>query len=182
MRRVRYQVAVSLDGFIAGPGGEFDWIPADPDVDFAAMYRQFDTLLVGRKTFEVMVKQGNAGIPGMKVFVVSRTLKQRDYPDATIVNHDCAGVVRGLRAGPGKDIWLFGGGELFRSLVEEELVDTVEPAVCPVLLGEGIPFLPPTTERVRLALTGQKTYEKSGIVSLQYAVVRAQKAPGAVRR
>ena len=94
MRRVRYQVAVSLDGFIAGPGGEFDWIPADPDVDFAAMYRQYDTILVGRKTFGVMVAQGNASIPGMKVFVVSRTLRQRDYPDATIVNGDCARAVR----------------------------------------------------------------------------------------
>ncbi|MFQ5528803.1 MAG: dihydrofolate reductase family protein [Gemmatimonadota bacterium] len=61
MRRVRYSVAASLDGFIAGPDGEFDWILMDPDIDFEALYGQFDTLLVGRRTFEGMIEGGEAG-------------------------------------------------------------------------------------------------------------------------
>ena len=74
-----------------------------------------------------------------------------------------------LRAEPGKDIWLFGGGLLFRSLLGLGLVDTMEVAVSPVLLGKGIPLLPPPAKQTKLKLTGHKIY-KTGIVSLQYAV------------
>ena len=79
MRRVRYAVAASLDGYIAGPNGEADWIIMDPDIDFRALFEQFDTVLLGRRTFEAMARGGKAGIPGMKTFVFSRTLRQRDY-------------------------------------------------------------------------------------------------------
>ena len=87
-RRLRYQVAASLHGFIAGPHGEYDWIVQDPAIDFAALFREFDTALMGRKCFEAMVAQGGSG-----------------------------------------DILLFGGGELFRSLLDAGLVDTVEVAL-----------------------------------------------------
>jgi dihydrofolate reductase len=173
MRRVRYQVATSLDGFIAGPNGEFDWIISDPDIDFRALYAQFDTALIGRKTFEVMTggKKKKAGaMPGMKTFVFSRTLQQRDYPKVTIVAENAEQTVAELRKEEGKDIWLFGGGLLFRTLLDAGLVDTVEVAVIPVLLGEGIPLLPPPTRQAKLKLTGHKVY-KTGIVGLEYAVV-----------
>lgn len=170
MRRIRYQVAVSLDGYIAGPNGEFDWIPADPDVDFAATFAQYDTLLMGRRTFEITVRAGRAAMPGMKTVVCSRTLDPAHHPDVTIVGDGLVQAVTELKRSPGKDIWLFGGGQLFRTLLEAGLVDTVEPAVVPVLLGGGIPFLPETSARARLALTGQRVYEKSGIVALEYAV------------
>src|SRR5438874_2414645 len=80
MRRIRYQVATSLDGYIAGPKGEADWIIMDPDIDFRALFAQFDTLLVGRRTFEAMggAKAKGGVMPGMKVLVFSRTLKQAD--------------------------------------------------------------------------------------------------------
>lgn len=171
MRRVRFGGAISLDGFIAGPNGEADWILMDPDIDFAAMFAQYDTLLIGRKTFMAMVAQGSTqAMPGITSYVFSRTLKPADYPDVTIVSHDAAGRVRALKAQPGKDIALFGGGELFRNLLAENLVDTVEVAVVPVLLGEGIPLLPPPYQRVPLTLVGHRVLKTTGTVMLDYAI------------
>jgi dihydrofolate reductase len=172
-RSVRYGVAMSLDGYIAGPNGEADWIVNDPDVDFTEMFSRFDTLLIGRKTFEAMLKMGGGegSWPGVKSFVISRTLKQADHPDITIVQ-DPARLVTELKAQAGKDIWLFGGGELFRSLLDAGLVDGVDVGLIPVLLGGGIPLLPCPAARARLRLTKQRVYEKSGIVGLEYEMVR----------
>ena len=170
MRRIRYQVAASLDGYIAGPNGEADWIIMDPDIDFAALFNQFDTFLMGRGTFDTMVaQQGSAATPGMKTLVFSRTLQQRDHPDVTIVADGVKEILAALREESGKDIWLFGGGSLFRSLLEEELVDTVEVAIIPVLLGGGIPLLPPPARQTKLKLTGHRVY-KTGIVLLEYTI------------
>ena len=178
-RRVRYQVAMSLDGFIAGPNGETDWIITDPEIDFKEIYSWFDTMLIGRRTFEVMTRAGGSGsMPGMQVYVCSRTLRQEDYPAVTIAAEPEA-VVAELRSTPRKDVWLFGGGSLFRSLAESRLVDTVEVAVIPVLLGEGVPLLPAPANRVTLKFTGHKLYAKTGIMSLQYVV---QYGPGPKRR
>jgi dihydrofolate reductase len=106
------------------------------------------------------------------VVVFSRTLDPADYPDVSIVNEDPIEHVRSLKAAPGQDIWLYGGGELFRTLLEAGLVDTVEPAVVPVLLGGGIPMLPSTDARTRLSLTNHRLYPKSGIILLEYEVSR----------
>lgn len=170
MRKVRYVVVMSLDGYIAGPKGEADWIIMDPDIDFSALFDQFDTALIGRLTFEAMVREGNSVLPGMKMFVFSRTLQQRDYPKVTVVSDSPEETVASLRAGAGKDIWLFGGGLLFRTLAAANLVDTVEVAVIPILLGEGIPLFPAPATRTTLKLTGHTVDNKNGIVSLQYAI------------
>ncbi|MBC8031223.1 MAG: dihydrofolate reductase, partial [Pyrinomonadaceae bacterium] len=164
MRRVRYSVAVSLDGYIAGPKGEADWIIMDPEIDFAALMEQFDTFLLGRRTFEPMAHVGKGETPGVKTFVFSRTLRQQDYPGVTIVE-GVEETVAALRREPGKDIWLFGGGSLFRSLLDAGLVDTVEVAIMPVLLGGGIPLLAPPARQKKLQLTGHRVYP-TGIVSL----------------
>ncbi len=171
MRRVRYVVAMSLDGYIAGPNGEADWIIMDPDIDFGALFDQFDTFLLGRGTFEAIGGAGGRGQPGVQTIVFSRTLRQQDYPNLTIVSENPQQALADLRSKPGKDIWLFGGGSLFRSLLEARLVDAVEVAVMPVLLGEGIQLLPPkpSSERFRMKLASSRTY-KTGIVSLEYAV------------
>jgi dihydrofolate reductase len=168
MRRVRFSVAMSLDGYIAGPGGEFDWIVMDPDIDFGALMGAFDTVLLGRKTYEVTRAQGEGGeIPGMKSYVFSRTLRQEDCEGVT-VSADPAAIVPELKRAKGKDIWLFGGGSLFGSLLELGLVDSVEVAVIPVLLGGGLPLLPPPAERSKLRLVGHRVYEKTGTVALEY--------------
>jgi len=169
MRRVRYAVAASLDGYIAGPKGEADWIIMNPEIDFRALFEQFDTFLIGRRTFETMARVGRGETPGMKTFVFSRTLRQQDYPGVALVAEKCEETVAALLAEPGKDIWLFGGGSLFRSLLNAGLVDTVEVAIIPVLLGGGIPLLAPPASQTKLNLTSHKVY-KTGIISLEYAV------------
>jgi dihydrofolate reductase len=96
---------MSLDGYIAGPKGEADWIIMDPDIDFGAMLSQFDTILVGRRTFEPMARAGRATMPGMRTVVLSSTLRQQDYPGVTVVGKNAEETVATLRAGSGKDIW-----------------------------------------------------------------------------
>jgi dihydrofolate reductase len=167
MRRMRYSVAMSLDGYIAGPKGEFDWIKTDPDFDFNALFSQFDTIVAGRGTFEPMVAVGRTSIPGMKTLVVSRTLRPEDHPDVVIVPEIAA--LKDMKASPGKDIWLFGGGKLFRSLAEAGMVDTVEVSVMPILLGDGVTLAPNLSNWIKLSLTNHRVYS-SGSVSLEYTV------------
>jgi dihydrofolate reductase len=185
MRRVRYSVAMSLDGYIAGPNGEHDWIVMDPEIGtgFADYFKQFDTFLIGRKTFAAMARPGKRGggamgmFGGFKTVVFSRTLDPRDYPKLTIVSGDVKSAVTDLKRAEGKDIWLFGGGELFRSLLDLDLVDTIEVGVIPVMLGGGIPLLPPPASRAELTLVRHRAFEKTGTVSLEYAV-RPQRLKG----
>jgi dihydrofolate reductase len=174
MRKVIYGGAMSLDGFIAGPNGEYDWIVMDPEIDFTSLMARFDTFLIGRKTFEAMRRMGDAAppTPGIQNIVFSRTLRPADCPTGTILSDDAERVVADLRKKPGKDIALFGGGELFRSLLAAGLVDEVHFSVIPVLLGSGIPMLPPPANRRRLKLKSHRVYEKTGTVGLEYAVLR----------
>jgi dihydrofolate reductase len=166
MRKIRYVVATSLDGFIAGPNGEADWIDIDPEVDFAALWAQFDTGLMGRRTYEAARKRlGEAAFAGLTTIVFSRTMKQQDHPKVTVVSELKPAWVQVLQTRSGKDIWLFGGSELFRSFLDSDHVDTVEVSVIPVLLGGGIPLLPPPYNPAKLRLLSHKVY-RSGRVSL----------------
>jgi dihydrofolate reductase len=172
MRKVIYGGAMSLDGFIAGPNGEYDWIVMDPDIDFVEQMGRFDTFLIGRKTFEAMRRMGEAAppMPGIRNIVCSRTLRPEDCPHATL-SDDAERAVGELRTQPGKDIALFGGGELFRSLLAAGLVDEIGVAVIPVLLGGGIPLLPSPADRTKLKLKKHRLYEKTGTVGLEYDIV-----------
>lgn len=177
-RRLRYQVAVSLDGFIAGPGGEYDWIVMDPSIDFGALFKQFDTLVMGRKTYEPLIAQGGHGaMPGVEIIVFSRTLPAATHKGVRIVADDPRAVVTALKAKKGRDIWLFGGGQLFRTLLDAGLVDSVELAIMPVLLGHGIPLMPPGDHLTTLELVDHKILPDSGIAVLAYSVPGGQTAP-----
>lgn len=173
MPALRYSVAASLDGFIAGPDGDYDWIPMDPDIDFAAMYAGFSRLVMGRTSYGVYQATGG-GVEGLTlpISVCSRSLPEGQRDGVTFVR-DAVSHVRALKAGPdAKPIWLWGGGTLFRSLAEAGLVDGVEVAIVPILLGGGIPLFPPPAPRLPLRLTSQRLYEKSGILFCSYDVRR----------
>lgn len=167
-RKIHYQVACSLDGYIAGPDGEADWIVHDPTIDFDEIFGRFDTLLMGRRTYEALGDLGGQ-LRDFQVVVFSRTLRQEDHPDVRVVAEPTREGLAELRAGTGKDIWLFGGGELFRSLMEMDEVDVVELAIVPVLLGGGTPLFPAPAGRRFLSLESYRSYP-SGIVLVEYSV------------
>jgi dihydrofolate reductase len=169
MRELVYSVAASLDGFIAGPNGEFDWIIHDPSIDFGEIFRQFDTAVMGRMTYEGMLREGRPPKEfGMKVFVASTTLIPSLHPDVTMISGDLAKAIADLKRRSGKAIWLFGGGRTFRSLLDAGLVDRVEVAVVPILLGGGVPMTP-AGKRWPLQFKDSRTFP-SGIISLTYRV------------
>src|SRR4029434_7776980 len=146
----------------------------DPGIGFAGMMAQFDTFLIGRKTFDAMKRMGNEtkSTPGIQNIVLSRTLRAADYPHVTI-HSDAERLVTELPTKAGKDIAIFGGGELFRSLLAARLVDRVEVSLIPVLLGGGIPLLPSPAARATLKLRKQRLYEKTGTVGLEYDILRS---------
>ncbi len=169
MRRVVYSVAMSLDGFIAGPNGEYDWIPMDPSIDWKGFMGRFDTILLGRKTYEVASASG-PGTGKARTIVFSTTLAGLENPKHTLVRDEAAGFVNRLRQESGKDIWLMGGGVLFRSLLNAGQVDVVEVGLIPILLGTGIPFVPPDARRQTLNLTRAEKLDATGTVMLHYDV------------
>lgn len=173
MRKIVYSVAMSLDGFLAGPNGEVDWLVIDPEIDFKSFMERFDVLLMGRRTFEHgQAIGGIPNMPGLQTILISQTLRQNDHPEYTIFSSDIGKKISQLRSGPGKDIWLFGGGVLFRSLLDLDLVNTVEVAVLPILLGKGIPFLPERSVQQSLQLNKNRIYENTGTLFLEYRVNR----------
>jgi dihydrofolate reductase len=170
MRKICYSVAMSLDGYISGPNGEADWIVIDPELNFAELWSQFDIGLMGRRTYEAAVARlGIVAMKQLKIFVASRTLQQADHPEVTILPNLSGDQIQSIRLQSKKDIWLFGGAELFRLLLDMGEVDTVEVTIVPVLLGGGTPLLSPSEHRAKLKLSAHKVY-RSGLVSLTYDV------------
>ena len=178
MRKVIYSLTNSLDNFIAREDGGADWILMDDELmeEFPKMMEVFDTVLMGRKSYDAAYaqshhdpSQGEEGFMGMKTYVFSRTMKENPGGDVELVSGEAGEFVRSLKEQPGKDIWLFGGGELAASLLKENLVDEINLAVQPVLLGAGIPLFPDVGKQLDLQLVDSKTY-KNGTVSLTYRV------------
>lgn len=172
MRKIILGVAVSLDGFIEGPNGEYDWCFTDQDYGMSDFVKRIDAIFFGRKSYEMMNSVPNPGGPnpwaGMKNYVFSNTLTA-PVKDAELVSGDIAGEVRRIKQMKGKDIWLFGGASLTTSLMNEKLVDELWLAVHPILLGKGKQLFQDLSGRIKTKLQQSKTYE-TGLVSLIYEV------------
>ena len=172
MRQIIYSVAASLDGYIARSDHSFDWIPMDPEVDFAAMFKPFDVMLMGRKTFEITQReQPEGGQPlyaGMARYVFSKSSPAGKRHGVEFVNKPPSQWMNELREKPGRDIWLMGGGDLAGEFLREDLIDGISVAICPVVLGSGIPMFPAGFPQRQFRFVKQRVYQQSGIVMVDY--------------
>ena len=185
MRKVTLGLANSLDNYIARKDGGFDWLHWSKEVaEISAKFmKTVDALLIGRKTFDVMLASGQTSYPGAKNYVFSRSKKKREMlkkrlavkkkPDRNveIVTEDAAKFVRELKRRKGKGIVVFGGGELAKSLFEADLIDEVVLNIHPVLLGSGIPLFHEMKQQIDLELVECKVL-KGGYLAVTYRVKR----------
>jgi len=169
MRKVILQLAVSLDGCIEGPGGEFDWCFTDDDYGMTDFFKRIDAIFIGRKSYELALSMGGSappGFPALREYVFSNSLSKVDG-NRVLVNGNLSEEVNKIKNEPGKDIWLFGGASLTSSLINLDLVDEMSLAVHPILLGAGKPLFENLPGRVALKLINSITYP-SGLVMLSY--------------
>jgi dihydrofolate reductase len=196
MRTVTYGAACSLDGFITAADGALDWLHFSGDVQEqqARYWAGVDTILMGRKTFEVALAMTGGGsrsrgasaskgtrgskrasrsnpFAGLTSYVFSHTLDPADHPDVTIVADDAGAFVRELKGRPGRGICMMGGGELARSLLAADVIDEVGLNIHPILLGAGVPLFRDPGRRVPLELTECRTLD-GGCVLAIYRVKR----------
>jgi dihydrofolate reductase len=173
MRTVTYGAACSLDGFITGPNENLDWLHHSADV--AEIMRRYwhdvDTIIMGRKTYDFSVSMGGApAMPGITAtYVFSRTRRSLETPGMQLISSDPAQFVRELKARPGKNICLLGGGELAQPLIAAGVVDEIGINVHPILLGSGTPLFRDCGHQVRLHLTENRTID-GGCVFMNYRV------------
>jgi dihydrofolate reductase len=173
MRKLTYGGATSLDGYLARADHSTDWLLWSDEVAAvtAEYWQSIDTVLMGRKTYEVARKNGQGGgYPGVVNHVFSRTLAQVPA-GVTLVREDAVEYVRRLKEAEGRGICLMGGGELARSLFEADLIDEVGFNVQPVILGAGIPALHPLSRSLDLELMECRRFA-NGCVYVLYCVRR----------
>ena len=173
MRKVTYGGANSLDNYIAGPGEAIDWLRWSDDsaAIAAASFKGVDAMLMGRKTFEFAQRMGGGpATPGVTTYVFSRTLERLpEGADAELVREDAAEFVRRLKAAPGGDILVMGGGALGSALIEAGLVDEIGLSVHPVLIGGGTPLFLPFSRRIELELIETRAIARECVL-LRYRV------------
>jgi len=166
-RKVILNLAVSLDGFIEGPNGEFDWCFGDQDYGMKAFMTSIDSIFMGRKSYEVAMKyEGKNPYPRITSYVFSNTLKEA-YKGTRIVSGKLAEEVRKITGEKGKNIWLFGGASLVTGFLNEGLIDELQLSVHPLVLGGGKPLFQEIKGRIPFKLKEAKTYS-SGLVQLFY--------------
>lgn len=169
-RKIILYIAAGLDGYIAGPNGEIDWLPIGQDYGYKEFVAGIDTLLMGRKTYELMLTFGWWDYPGMKAYVFTRRPDRMEKDENVIFTaDDPAGVVAEIRKTPGKDIWLVGGGEVVKAFLDQGLIDEAVIAIVPIVLGDGIPLFPKGARRTTFKLTELKKFD-SGLVMTKYIV------------
>jgi dihydrofolate reductase len=167
MRRVILNLAVSLDGYIEGPKGEYDWCFTDQDYGMTKFLSHIDAIFFGRKSFELVCPMGPNAYPDLARYVFSRTLTSAE--GAIIIKNDIKPSVEKIKRRKGKDIWLFGGAELTNSLLKLGLVDELQLSVHPIILGGGKLLFKDSGERAKLRLIDTKTYS-TGLVQLFYTL------------
>ncbi|WP_426749236.1 dihydrofolate reductase family protein [Myxococcus sp. Y35] len=184
MRKLKYHVATSVDGFIAHEDDTYgafmqDRLIKDSEhvTDYVASLASYATALMGRRTYEVGLKVGVTNpYPNLETYVFSRTLKESPDPKVKLVSEDVTGTVRRLKEQEGGDIYLSGGGALAGLLLAEGLVDEVLLKMSPLILGAGIPLVSSLKQVVDLELKSTKVYG-NGVLLLRYAVMPRQEAP-----
>ncbi len=178
MQRLTYHVATSLDGFIARADGSYDCFPSFPDAtnEYLAALKNYGTVLMGRKTYEVGLGLGvTSPYPHLKQYVFSSTLDASPNEAVTLVRSEPAATVRKLKAAGGAGIYLCGGAMLARHLFDADLIDELIVKIQPVLLGQGIALVGPLMTARALQLSAS-TIHPSGVVVLRYSVGRAVEA------
>ena len=169
MRKIVLSVAVSLDGLIEGPKGEYDWCFTDQDYGMTEFLKTVDAIFYGRKSYELMTRmEGGNPFGNIKGYVFSQKLSEVES-GFELVSGDVIGKTKSMKEQRGKDIWLFGGAVLTAALMKAHLVDEVSLAVHPIVLGAGKPLFTGLEQRVKLQLLENKPYN-SGLVSLRYRV------------
>ncbi len=170
MRKLILQVAVSLDGYIEGPNGEYDWCFTDQDYGMSEFFNRIDSVFYGRKSYELALSMEGVELPHPRLneYVFSTTL-QSVRPGAILINGDIKDRVNKIKTEPGKDIWLFGGASLTTSLLNLRLVDEISLAIHPIILGSGKLLFNNIQSRIGLTLIDQKTYS-TGLVFLTYTI------------
>jgi dihydrofolate reductase len=185
MRKIIVSNMVSLDCFIAGPGGELDWHVVDDEFNKYGedMLNSADTILFGRVTYEMMASYWPtpaaieddpliaAGMNSISKIVFSKTLDKVDWENATVVTEDLAGKVKKLKAQPGKDILILGSGSIVAQLTEVNLIDEFRMIINPVILGDGKPQFNKNLTRKKLQLTDIRQLA-SGVVILYYQTIK----------
>jgi dihydrofolate reductase len=174
MARVQYLVASTLDGYIAHPDGSFDGFVWDDEVvaDFLASLQTYSTVVMGRKTYEVGLREGKTSpYPHLRQIVFSRSMPTTPDAAVEVTSKAPAEVVRTLRAQESAPIWVCGGATVATQLFAAGLIDDVIVKLNPVLFGAGIPLVETGLTQTALALKGTRSYAISGVVLLTYEVV-----------
>jgi dihydrofolate reductase len=173
-RNVIVHIATSADGYIARPDDDLEWLTSRPAPEgfygMNAFMRSIDTMLLGRKTYEVGLRMGGKFDSKSRTVVFSRHAPPADAPSGVeFVNGAIGPFVSRLREQPGKDIWLMGGGELIASFLDEKAIDEFVISVVPVFIGDGIPLIARRHRHVPLELRSTERFE-DGLVQLHYRV------------
>lgn len=180
-RKIIVHIAASADGFLARPDGAVDWLDRPtPEHHYGLgdFYKSIDTILWGRKTYEVALEFQRQGLAdsafdtNLKNYVFTRTLTASQPPAGVeFVNRPIQDFAAQLRSTPGKDIWMMGGAELIASFLDAGELDEFVVNVIPVFIGEGVPLIAPRHRTVALTLVTSKAYE-DGVVTLHYQLSR----------
>jgi len=171
-RKIIVYIAISADGYIARPDGDFSWLnrpSVKGDYGIARFYKKVDTAIMGRKTYELGVKLGQTGYPGLQNYVFSRRSRKSDVPYVEFVDDDIPGFAARMRKAGGKHIWLVGGSEIIAAFLDQGQVDEFILHVIPILIGAGIPLVHPKFRNVPLKLVKTRRYS-DGVVRLHYRV------------